>query len=183
MKLTRRQPATQSGAAKDRGRKRALLRRGSRSDHKPRLALRSDPLSDHTMCGRCGAVYLKHRWRRPMEEEGAHAETFVRAICPACAQVASGEYYGSVTISGRRALAGEDAIRRRIANVADRARFTQPERRIVSIERRRGVIEVLATSQKLAHRIVQALTAAFGGKGTYSWSDREVTLRATWVWE
>ena len=111
------------------------------------------------------------------------AQGFFWAVCPACAQVQSGEYYGSVTIHGARALQEEDAIRRRIDNVGARAQYTQPERRIVSVERRGDTIEVLATSQKLAHRIVNALLAAFGGRGTYSWSDRDGFLRATWTWE
>jgi NMD protein affecting ribosome stability and mRNA decay len=184
MKMTRKQPTTPSNTRKDRGRKRALVRRGSRSDHRGILAHRSDAtVVDHTRCARCGAVYVRRRWRAPTRAEQADPDIFARGVCPACVQVASGEYHGTVLIRGRRALAGEEMLRRRIANVAARARFTQPERRIVAMERRRGVLEVLTTSQKLAHRIVQALVAAFGGRGTYSWSERDVNLRATWTWD
>jgi hypothetical protein len=183
MKLTSKQPTPPSNASKDRGRKRALARIGSRSDHKPPLARLSERLTDGTMCERCGAVYSRRHWRPGTEAERAMAQGFFWDVCPACRQVESGEYYGSVTIRGARALREEDALRRRIENVGARARYTSPERRIVAIDRRDDVIEVLATSQKLAHRIVNALLAAFGGRGTYSWSDRDGALRATWTWE
>jgi hypothetical protein len=62
-----------------------------------------------------------------------------------------GGHFGRVLIRDA-AAADEDAIRRRIQNVAARAAVTQPERRVVSVERRGKVLAVLTTSQKLAHR-------------------------------
>jgi hypothetical protein len=76
-------------------------------------------------------------------------------------------------------VAEEAVIRRRIQNVAARAGFTQPERQIVSVERRGDVLEVLTTSQKLAHRIVHELKKAFGGRTSHVWSD-DRTLFASW---
>ena len=35
----------------------------------------------------------------------------------------------------------------------------------------RDALEVLTTSQKLAHRIVHELKKLLGGKATYAWSD------------
>jgi len=69
---------------------------------------------------------------------------------------------------------------RRIENVAKRAAYTQPERRIVSLGWEGKTLEVLTTSQKLAHRIARELKKAFGGRTTYAWSDRDGTLSATW---
>ena len=76
-------------------------------------------------------------------------------------------------------MADEDGIRRRIRNVAARAAFTQPERQVVSVESRGKVLDVLTTSQKLAHRIAHELKKAFGGRTSYVWSD-DRTLLATW---
>jgi hypothetical protein len=103
-------------------------------------------------------------------------------MCPACAQASQAAGFGRVLIRGRFALAQEAIIRRRIANVAARAAFTQPQRRIASIERRGDVLEVLTTSQKLAHRIVHELRKLFRGRATYAWSD-DGTLFATWARE
>jgi prepilin-type processing-associated H-X9-DG protein len=41
-------------------------------------------------------------------------------------------------------------------------------------------LEVLTTSQKLAHRIAHELAKAFGGRANYQWADGEAGLLATW---
>ena len=65
---------------------------------------------------------------------------------------------------------------------AARAAFTQPERRIVSIDRESNGIAVLTTSQKLAHRIARELEKAFGGSAKYRWEPSDGSLRAEWRW-
>jgi hypothetical protein len=79
----------------------------------------------------------------------------------------------------RLPLTNEGLIRRRIGNVASRAERRQPERRISVIDRHDDLIEVITTSQKLAHRIVHELKKVFRGRATYAWSD-DGTLFATW---
>lgn len=138
--------------ATGRGRLRALVHRGSRDDRSTPLARRSGTLADGTMCERCGAIYRKRRWRASTEGERLWSAGIGWTVCPACAKVAAGQYFGRVLLRGARVLEDEAAIRRRIHNVAARARFTQTERRIVSIERQGDAIEVLTTSQKLARR-------------------------------
>jgi hypothetical protein len=71
-------------------------------------------------------------------------------------------------------VAGRDTIVRRIRNVARRSGFTQPERRIVSIGRDESRLEVLTTSQKLAHRIASELVKAFGGRASFAGRARTV---------
>jgi len=51
---------------------------------------------------------------------------------------------------------------------------------LVSISPDGGDVEVLATSQKLAHRIAHELVKAFGGRASYSWSEDDGCLFATW---
>jgi hypothetical protein len=98
--------------------------------------------------------------------------------CPGCAQAASGEYHGQVLIElGDKAV--REAISARIANVERRAQFTQPERRIVASNWNGKTLEVLTTSQKLAHRIAHEVEKAFGGRAHFSWSDDDGTLLAT----
>jgi hypothetical protein len=62
--------------------------------------------------------------------------------------------------------------------VASHAEFTQPERRLVSIEWKGSELEVLTTSQKLAHRIATELRKAFGGRTTFAWSHDDGSLLA-----
>ena len=99
--------------------------------------------------------------------------------CPGCVQTAEKMGFGRVIIRGAYALANEAIIRRRIANVASRAAHTQPERRISTIDRHDDLVEVITTSQKLAHRIVRELKKLFRGRASYAWSD-DGTLFATW---
>jgi hypothetical protein len=71
------------------------------------------------------------------------------------------------------------AIRARIRNVVTRAGRSQPERRMVSFAAEGRTLEVLTTSQKLAHRIAHEIRKAFGGRTTYTWADDGV-LTTTW---
>jgi hypothetical protein len=130
-------------------------------------------------CERCGAVFLRRLWRRDRKVTGALLEHARWVRCPACVQVAEQTGFGRVVIRGAYALANEAVIRRRIANVASRAARTQPERRISTIDRHDDLIEVITTSQKLAHRIVRELVKLFRGRAAYTWSD-DRTLFATW---
>jgi hypothetical protein len=86
---------------------------------------------------------------------------------------------GRVLIRGPYGAAHEAAIRRRIDNVTARAAYTQPQHRVSAIERRGSALEILTTSQKLAHRIVRELCKALGGRAAFAWSD-DGTLLATW---
>jgi hypothetical protein len=90
------------------------------------------------------------------------------------------EYFGRVSVTRPLSEEREREVRRRIWNVERRARRTQPERRLVSLERSSEGLEVLTTSQKLAHRIARELEKAFGGGAHYAWADRERVLNASW---
>lgn len=165
--------------SKSKGLIRSLNRRGTRTDKILPVAAKN-PTHDPTVCERCSAVYTRKTWRQGRKVDEALLAGAAWAVCPACKQTRGGEYFGRVVIRGAYAVANRAAIRRRIANVASRARFTQPERRIVSTEGDGDVLEVLTTSQKLAHRITHELKKAFGGRTSYAWSDSDGTLFATW---
>jgi len=100
-------------------------------------------------------------------------------VCPACEQQAQQVYLGRLLIDLGRGFPEEAALRRRIANVAATAGRTQPARRLVSVERRGPILEVLTTSEKLAHRITAELAKTWRGTATYTWSD-DGSLFARW---
>ena len=161
--------------------RRARDRRGIKDEKGSPSSRHSDRYKEPTVCDRCGAVYVRKTWRfdHPVTSElldGVHWD-----LCPSCTQKRTGIAYGRVVVSGNFALEHEDEIRRRIANVAARARFTQPERRTLTIERDGKTIDVLTTSQKLAHRIVKELKKLFGGRARYAWDGRDGSLYATWT--
>jgi NMD protein affecting ribosome stability and mRNA decay len=132
------------------------------------------------MCERCGAVYRRATWRGAERAQQTALAGVGWALCPACAQVEDQEYFGRVHITARLEPDEEREVRRRIWNVERRARHTQPERRLVRVDRTRSGLEILTTSQKLAHRIGRELEKAFGGKARFAWTDREGMIDATW---
>jgi NMD protein affecting ribosome stability and mRNA decay len=165
----------------DRGRLRGLVHRGTRTDKSPPVSA-EHAYTDPTVCDRCGAVYARKTWRRSGTREAvSFMPNAERATCPACRQVEEGRAYGRVVVHGQWLREHEDEVRRRLANVAARARHTQPERRLVKVVRRGDGLVVTTTSQKLAHRVVHELQKAFGGSASYSWSDRDGSLLATWL--
>jgi NMD protein affecting ribosome stability and mRNA decay len=165
---------------KGKGRIRSLNRRGTRSAKKPPVAMKLEPRTEPTVCERCGAVFARRTWRRDHTVTHALLARAAWDTCPACRQASRGEGFGRLVLRGSYVAPHADAIRRRIENVAARAGFTQPERRIVSIEGDGDGLEVITTSQKLAHRVVNELKKAFGGRASYAWSDRDGSLFATW---
>lgn len=155
---------------------RSLNRRGTRSEKSPSAGLpRRTPRT--TACHACGGLFVRKTWRHDHRvREGLYDRVLWR-LCPACRQAARGEGQGKVVMLG---AIDEDAVRRRIANVAARARATQPQRRVVEVTRRNGALEVVTSSQKLAHRVARELEKAFGGRATYAWDDADGSLRAVW---
>jgi hypothetical protein len=156
---------------------RSLVRRGSRSDHSPPVA-RRNTFHDPTACAQCGAIFFHKTWRQHRGHLSRLLRRAVWGICPACLQVAHGEFYGRVVISSPALQ--EPEILRRVENVAARAGFTQPERRIVRVLHTVGGLEVQTTSQKLAHRIARELEKAFGGHSRFAWSDSDGRLFVCW---
>jgi NMD protein affecting ribosome stability and mRNA decay len=163
---------------KGKGLIRSLNRRGTRSEKVRPVEARAGRPAEAAICERCDARFSRRTWRRVHAASDSLLPFATRVVCPACQQTGREEYFGRVLIRDAPA-ADEGAIRRRIKNIAARAAFTQPERQVVSIERRGQILEVLTTSQKLAHRIAHELKKAFGGRTSYVWSD-DRTLLATW---
>jgi len=158
---------------------RALVRRGSESSKAPRVARKtSSGFREPTICKGCGASFLRRVWRkRPLTT--ALFDEAVWGSCPACEQTGRGEYYGRV-VAATAGIEDRGAVERRIRNVARRAGYNQPERRIVSIDWAGRRLEVLTTSQKLAHRIACELAKAFGGRNSFRWSSEDGSLTAVW---
>ena len=154
--------------------------RGARQDGRPPVVVRTHVDREPAICERCGAVYRNKTWRAGERARRTPRIGVDWTMCPACAQVRDLEYFGRVRVTAPLEEGRESEVRRRIWRVERRARYTQPERRMVLIERNLDGLEILTTSQKLAHRIARELEKAFGGRAHYVWTDREGGLDATW---
>ena len=160
---------------------RALDRIGSRGDRSPLVARKAAAVRDKTLCRGCGAVFERKTWRRSARRwRDAFIKAGPRALCPACRQAAAGQAFGRVLLEGAYVESHSGDLLRRIRNVADRAAFTQPERRLIRTTTHGPTIEVLTTSQKLAHRIAREMQKAFRGAVSYHWSDGDGRLLAVW---
>lgn len=154
--------------------------RGAVTDKSPRVARKGPAVTDPTICDQCCAIYTRKSWRFDHKMTRDLMAAAAWGLCPACTQGNGKVAHGRVLLKGDFVVKNEAAIRRRIANVEGRAGHTQPMRRVVSVDWTGKTLEVLTTSQKLAHRIVNELKKAFGGETTYAWADRDGSLFATW---
>ena len=165
---------------------RSLNRVGVRDDKSPAVVHKAKTPKDPSICERCGAIYERKTWRGDRKVTEQLSQTAEWTVCPACEQVSRQEGQGRLVMLGSGVAANKDLIRRRMDNVAKRAGATQPERRISSVDELGPTgdegIEVLTTSQKLAHRIVHELGKVLGGSAIYSWQD-DGSLYAEWRYE
>ncbi len=171
---------------KSKGLIRSLSRGFARDDKSPRVVRKARTYKEPTICEGCGSIFARRTWRSDHKLSAAERARAEWAVCPACEQVGRQVGQGRVIISGSGALKEQDLIRRRIQNVVNHAMKTQPERRIASIDwidTDGRALQLITTSQKLAHRIVHELSKLFrAGVPTYSWKD-DGTLFATWEYE
>jgi NMD protein affecting ribosome stability and mRNA decay len=166
-------------SASGKGLIRSLNRASTRSGKLRPSEARSGRLPEPSACDRCGAIFTRRSWRRGGDISRAFLARVHWTTCPACRDVGEAAGRGRLVIRGEYVATHEEEIRRRIANVERRASAQQPERRVSTIERRNGVLEVITTSQKLAHRLAHELKKAFRGRASYAWSD-DGTLTAVW---
>jgi hypothetical protein len=158
---------------------RQMNRRGTRSEKSPTQGLtRRTPGT--TACHACGALFTRKTWRHDHAVKVGTYDRVVWRLCPACRQAARGEAFGKVVLPAAWAAKNETVLRRRLDNVAARAGYTQPQRRIVDIERNGRTVQVLTTSQKLAHRVAREIEKLFGGRARYRWSSNDGSLTAVW---
>jgi NMD protein affecting ribosome stability and mRNA decay len=167
-------------AEKGKGLIRSTNRSGSDSGKLSEAARRARGRPEPVVCERCGAVWSRRTWRNDRAVTTAFLSRARWELCPACQQADEGSALGRVLLRGAYVHTNEALIRRRIGNIAARAQHTQSQRRVISIDGDREGLEVLTTSQKLAHRIVHELKKAFRGRASYAWSDRDGALLATW---
>ncbi|HEY2107152.1 MAG TPA: hypothetical protein VGH29_15240 [Candidatus Binataceae bacterium] len=174
------------GSKKSKGPIRSLNRSAVRDDKSPAVVRKAKAPNDPSICERCGAIYERKTWRGDRKVTAQLSRAAEWTVCPACEQVSRQEGQGRLMLLGSGVPARSDLIRRRMDNVAKRATVTQPQRRIISVDELGPTgdegIEVLTTSQKLAHRIVHELRKVLGGSAIYSWQD-DGTLYAEWRYE
>ena len=121
---------------------RANVRRGAKSMRVPLVAQKHrNALHEPTICERCGAIFVRKAWRRGRRLDHNTIDAARWGALHANKSVA--ESTTGACSSGNAAGADREALERRVQNVASRAEFTQPERRLISMEWKGPWLEVL----------------------------------------
>ena len=165
-----------------RGHKESARERATRRtrSHQTPVRPEAEGPAELTLCDGCGVVFSHKTWRRSAARTSLALERGGPwGRCPACVRQVK-EPAGTVLLTGDLVESIEQELRRRIQNVCERARFTQPERRLLAVERDSSGLKVTTTSQELAHRIGREIEKAFGGRTSYTWSDADGHLLALW---
>lgn len=135
------------------------------------------------LCKGCGAMYAKRRWSlaaTPLAQNLRAIAAPERTLCPACRQVANGQFAGEVRVSGTFAAAHRAEVERLIRNEVRRASEDNPLGRIVRLDRLPEGFRVRTTTEHLAKRLGQSLHKAFRGKVRYRFSEENKFAHVTW---
>ncbi len=142
-------------------------------------------LSEPAVCELCGAVYANRRWNAAESgsenERHKHWRPSRLTVCPACAQIRSGEPRGFVFLDGLFFAAHRKEIEQLLRNEAERAAEDNPLARIM--EWKSGdshKLTVTTTTEHLAQRLGHALKEAFDGAVHYDFSHENKLARVNW---
>ena len=156
-----------------------------RVDHEAGRHRPSRSLKEPTVCEKCGAVYVNRRWTAAnppsRNEQHEHWAPQYGTLCPACAQLRTGEPRGFVYFDGAFFVTHAEEIEQLLRNEAERAAEDNPLARIM--EWKRGDthrLTVATTTEHLAQRLGHAVEKAFGGAVDYDFSHENKLARVSW---
>ena len=102
-------------------------------------------------------------------------------MCPACAQIRTGQPRGFVYLDGTFFELHDKEIRQLLLNETERAGEDNPLARIMEVKRGEGhKLIVTTTTEHLAQRLGHALEKAFGGSTHYDFSHENKLARVKW---
>jgi NMD protein affecting ribosome stability and mRNA decay len=127
-------------------------------------------------CSKCGAIYLRGRWRW----QGLTPPPPATIVCPACRRSADRYPAGQVIVSGSFAAAHGAEILRLVRNVEAAETREHPLHRIMAVKHRGGAIEVTTTDVHLPRRLGHALEDAWGGTLKTHYDEQGYFARVTW---
>jgi hypothetical protein len=156
-----------------------------RVDHEAGRHRPARAMSEHSVCGECGAVYENRRWTRESAEPATDRDERWRhaqiTVCPACVQIRIGEPRGFVYLDGAFFDAHVEEIQQLLLNESKRAAEDNPLARIMDWKRGDGhKVTISTTTEHLAQRLGHAVEKAFGGTADYDFSHENKLARVTW---
>jgi len=150
--------------------------------------IEDEQLPVHSVCKKCGGVYVSGRWyddREDLPEKLRESLRGLRAnvICPACQKQRDMVPGGVLRLSGSFIWDHKEEILNLIRNESGKALGVNPLERIMSMASADGEIEITTTNEKLAQKIGKALHKAYSGEISYKWGGDTKLARVNWYRE
>jgi hypothetical protein len=132
-------------------------------------------LHEPTVCPQCGAVYREGRWSWAERPPGAE-----QVLCQACHRINDDYPAGIVTLSGGFVQRHRDDILHLVKRQEEREKPEHPFNRIMAIRKDADGLTVTTTDLHLAHRIGEAISAAYDGNLTMRYDEDGYFVRIAW---
>ena len=151
-------------------------------ENDPYLPPKGKGLADVSICKDCNAVYHNKKWflDAKLYEQKKKLKDINWVICPACKKTKENVPNGVVTLKGDFLKEHKQEILNLIHNEDERSKNYNPLKRIMKINEKKGEIEILTTSAKLAQRIGSILFKAYSGEVEYKKHDNAKFMRVEW---
>jgi len=133
-------------------------------------------LPEPTACPQCGAVYHKGRWTWTAAPRDAH-----KSLCPACHRINDKYPGGLLTLKGPYLAEHKEELLNLARNEEKAERDEHPLSRIMSVDEKKGAIEISTTDAHLPQRIGEALHHAHQGTLTIHYAKEQKFIRVTWA--
>ena len=139
-------------------------------------------LTGAAICKDCTAVYHNKKWflDAKLYEQKKKLKNINLVTCPACKKTKENVPNGVVTLKGVFLKEHKQEILNLIHNEDTRSKSYNPLKRIMKINEKKGEIEILTTSAKLAQRIGSILFKAYSGEVEYKKHDNAKFMRVEW---
>lgn len=133
-------------------------------------------LSEPTVCGGCGAVFLDGRWSWAAAPKGTRKD-----VCAACRRIADRFPAGRIEIGGAFFDKHREEVLRLVRNVEAAQKRDRPLERIMAIEDDGGKVLVTTTGIHIARRIGESLSHSYQGEFAFTYGDGEDSIRVRWL--
>lgn len=116
-------------------------------------------------CPRCKNIHTKKRWYGSEEAVARTTKTTKVTItekktCPACTMIKNNTFEGELFIEGFPAVLTSE-LEHLIKNFGDRATKTDPQDRVITVEKTRKGYRVTTTENQLANKLAKKIRDAF----------------------
>jgi NMD protein affecting ribosome stability and mRNA decay len=153
------------------GRRDRLVKEKQHDTYKQRKK-RTEP----TICPECKSVFIGGRWTWNDAPDDALTET-----CPACMRIADNYPAGYVEFKGPFFELRREEIMNLVNNEEKMEKGEHPMERIMAISPQDDLTLITTTGVHIARRLGEAVSRAYQGDLSFTYSDNENTIRVQWV--